>query len=111
MQQQNLLSASSTPAQDGGIDLATLPDFEWEYRKLEDLVTGGTADPVEQLVFLVATLAAQSARDAGELRRMLDQQKSLAGVVYVTARFPMDYRRHFLYAGRLYDLLMDTLPR
>lgn len=95
----------------GGIDLTTLPDFQREYRKLEGLVTGGTSDHVEQLVYLVVTMAVQSAGGVGDLCRMLDQQKSLAGIVYVTSHFSMNYRRHFLYAGRLYDLLLDALSR
>lgn len=92
------------------IDLATIPHFQVEYTKLESLVKCGETSSVEQIVYLVATLAVQSAREVAELYRMLEQQRAVAKLVYVTAHFPMAYRRNFLYAGRLFDLLMDTLP-
>ena len=104
-----LLPAS--PIREGWIDLAALPDFAREYRKLEGMVAGGTADPVEQLVLLVTSMAVQSAADVGDLVQMLHQQKALAGVVYVTSHYPMAYRKRFLYAGRLYDLLLDALAQ
>lgn len=93
-----------------GIDLATIPDFQHEYIKLESLVKGGTASPVEQIVYLVTTLAVQSAREIAELHRMLEQQRAVGGLVYVTSHYPQKFRNHFMYAGRLFDLFMDTLP-
>lgn len=102
------MQTDTNPA--GGIDLATIPDFQREYAKLEGLVVGGTATPVERLVYLVATLAVHSAREAAELYRMIEQQRAVCKLVYVSAHFPMPYRRHFLYAGRLFDLFMDALP-
>ena len=93
-----------------GIDLATIPDFQREYAKLQSLVKGGTASPVEQIVYLVTTLAVQSAREVAELYRMLEQQRAVGSLVYVTSHYPQKFRNHFMYAGRLFDLFMDALP-
>ena len=94
----------------GMIDPATIQGFTEEYAHLEALVASGKATVVEQLVYLTAQLALRSARSAEELRKMLEQQQSLNGVVYVSGQFPQEYRNHFMYGGRLYQLLMDALP-
>lgn len=94
-----------------GIDLATIPDFQREYTKLEGLIKGGTATPVEQIVYLVITLAVQSAREVAELYRMIEQQRAVGSLVYATSHYPQPFRNHFMYARRLYDLFMDALPR
>jgi hypothetical protein len=93
------------------VDPATIQGFLDEYGKLETSVLSGECGPVEQVVYWTTQLALVSARDAGELRKMLHQLVGIGQVVYVTYHFPEQYRHNFEYAGRLYALLMDTLPR
>jgi hypothetical protein len=72
----------------GAIDPVTIQGFLDEYRKLETSVLSGEAGPVEQVVYWTTQLTLQSAQDADELRKMLQQLGGIGQMVYVTYHFP-----------------------